>query len=336
MVTIKDIARKANVSTTTVSKVINNYPDISPETKKRVLKIIDENNYRPNANARSLSMNKSYSIGIFFKDHHNSGLRHPFFRDIIYGLEQEFCDFGYDLVLFSSKWGDNFKYVEKCRHRKVDGTVLMGMLKNDNDLEELIKANIPTVFIDLDIKSENATYVMSDNVKGAQKAIEYLYKLGHRKIGMIMGEKVTKPAQDRTKGYKKTLKKLNLPFKENWVVEGGFSEDGGFASMTKILNLNKHPTAIFCHGDEIAIGAIKAIHKSKYKVPDDFSIVGFDDIEISRYINPKLTTIQQNKFKMGKKAAEQLIRIINNPEKIYSPVILPTKLIKRDSCISIK
>ncbi len=335
MTTIKDIARKANVSPTTVSKVINNYSDISPETRKKVLKIIDENNYRPNANARSLSLNKSYSIGIFFQDHQNSGLRHPFFRDIIYGLEKKFCDLGYDLILFSSKWGDKFKYVEKCKHRRVDGTVLMGMPRTDNDLNELIKARIPSVFIDLNISGKNATYVMSRNIEGAEKAIDYLYSLGHRKIAMITGEKMTKPAQDRLQGYRKALKKYNIPCKEKWIVEGEFSENGGFKSMKKIIKQPELPTAIFCQGDTIAIGAIKAIHKSKYNVPEDFSIIGFDDIEISRYIEPQLTTVHQNKFEMGKKAAEQLINIINNSAEIYPPILLPTRLIKRKSCAPI-
>ncbi len=332
MVTIKDIARKANVSITTVSKVMNNYSDISEETKKKVQKIIEDNNYRPNANARSLSTNKSYSIGLFFKDHQNSGLRHPFFRDIIYGLEQEFCNFGYDLILFSNKWGDKFKYLEKCNHRKVDGAILMGMPRTDADLKELLEAKIPSMFIDLDILGETASYVMSNNVKGAKLAVKHLYELGHRKIATIMGENMTKPAQDRLEGYKEALKEYDIPFRKEWSLEGEFSEKYGFKSMQKLIEQKERPTAIFCQGDQIAIGAIKAIHKSKYDVPADFSVIGFDDIEISRYIEPQLTTIQQNKFEMGKKAAKQLINIINHPEEKYSPVILPTKLVKRKSC----
>lgn len=332
MATIKDIAKKAEVSVTTVSKVINNYEDISETTKKKVMKIIEENNFRPNANARSLSANKSHSIGIFFKDHQNSGLRHPFFRDIIYGLEQEFCDFGYDLVLFSSKWGDTYRYLEKCKHRNVDGTILMGMPRTDEYLDDLIKSNIPSVFVDLDIVGKNATYVISDNVKGAERVVDYFYELGHQNIGMIMGEKRTKPAQDRLLGYQQTLNKYNLAYRSEWIVEGEFSESGGYQSMEKILEMKEKPTAIFCQGDEIAIGAINAIKDNGLEVPGDFSIIGFDDIEISRYINPKLTTIQQNKFGMGKKAAELLLQIINNSEKSYSPAIMPVELIERGSC----
>ena len=332
MTTIKDIAKMANVSVTTVSKVINNYSDISPETKRKVLKIIENNNYRPNANARSLSMNKTYSIGIFFKDHQNSGLSHPFFRNVIYGMEKQFSEYGYDMILFTSKWDDRFKYVEKCEHRNVDGAILMGMPKSADDLDSLLKSNIPSVFVDLDVVGKNSTYVMSDNIQGAKDAVNYLVNIGHQKIGMITGEKMTKPAQDRLKGYKAAMNDNNLNYNNNWIIEGEFSEDGGYKSMKKLLSLDNKPTAIFCQGDNIAFGAIKAINESNYKVPDDFSIIGFDDIEISSYIEPKLTTIRQDKYKMGKTSAELLINMINKPDNIYKEIILPTELIVRDSC----
>lgn len=332
MATIKDIASEADVSIATVSKVLNNYSDISPKTRKKVMEIVREKNFRPNANARSLIMNKSFSIGVFFKDHQNSGLRHPFFRDVIYGLERIFCDFGYDLVLFSAKWGDEYRYVEKCNYRQVDGAILMGMPPDDKYLDALLETDIPSVFVDLDATGENATYVMSDNLEGASRAVEYLYELGHRKIGMIMGEKIARPAQERLLGYQKTLVDLGLTYKSEWVIEGEFSESGGFKSMKQILELEEKPTAIFCQGDEIALGAINAIKNKGLNVPDDFSIIGFDDIDLSRYIEPKLTTIQQDKYKMGTEAAELLLKMINESEEKFDPVILPTKLIERESC----
>ena len=332
MATIKDIASEADVSIATVSKVLNNYSDISPKTRKKVMEIVREKNFRPNANARSLIMNKSFSIGIFFKDHQNSGLRHPFFRDVIYGLERVFCDFGYDLVLFSAKWGDEYRYVEKCNYRQVDGAILMGMPPDDKYLDALLEAEIPSVFVDLDVTGDYATYVMSDNLEGAASAVRYLHKLGHRKIGMIMGEKITRPAQERLLGYQKTLVELGISYRSEWVIEGEFSESGGFKSMKQILSLEEMPTAIFCQGDEIALGVINAIKSEGLDVPGDFSVIGFDDIDLSRYIEPKLTTIKQDKFNMGKKAANLLIKMINEPGEKFEPEILPTKLIERESC----
>ncbi|MDI3548698.1 MAG: hypothetical protein PWR10_2350 [Halanaerobiales bacterium] len=332
MATIKDIAKMAGVSVTTVSKVINNYPDISQKTREKVIKIIEQENYHPNAIARSLSTNKSHSIGIFFTDHFNSGLRHPFFRDIIYGIERTFFQKGYDLILFANQWGERFSYTEKCKNRNVDGAILMGMPRTDPYLDKLVNSNIPTVFVDLDLIGKNASYVISDNITGARKAVNYLYEIGHRKIGMIMGHRITKPAQDRLIGFQKEIDELNLTYNPKWIVGTEFGENGGYLAMKELLKLEDRPTAIFCQGDEIAIGAMKAIEEKGYNVPDDFSLIGFDDIEISRYITPGLTTIRQDKLTMGRKAAELLLEIINNPYRTYPPIILPTKLIERDSC----
>src|SRR5690554_4166092 len=140
MVTIKDIARQANVSTTTVSRVLNNHPAVKDKTRKKIMDIIKKNNYRPNTVARSLSTNKSNAIGVFFTDHFNSGLSHPFFREVIYGLEKYLGEKGYDIVYFTNRhWGDSFSYLEKCQDRQVDGVVLMGIMGDDPDLGKLLK-----------------------------------------------------------------------------------------------------------------------------------------------------------------------------------------------------
>lgn len=332
MVTIKDIAKIAGVSVTTVSKVINDYPDIGEKTKARVLKIIDQENYRPNAIARSLSTNKSNTIGIFITDHSNYGIRHPVFRDIIYAIEKTFFDREYDVIIFAHRWGDRYGYTDKCLNRNVDGTVLMGMPRTDPGIDELIKSKIPSVFIDIDIVGRHTSYVISDNVEGAKKAVDYLYSLGHEKIGMVMGQWTTKPAQDRLIGFQQKKEELKLDNNNDWIIETEFSEKGGFDAMTKLLSLKDIPTAVFCQSDEMAIGAMKAIKKQGYKVPDDFSIIGFDDIEISKYIRPAITTIRQDKMEMGEKAAELLLKIMAGDNESHFPVIMPVSLIERESC----
>lgn len=336
MTTIKDIAKKAGVSVTTVSKVINNYTDVSERTKAKVLSIMKAENYQPSAVARSLTTNRSYSIGVFFTDHLNTGLRHPFFREVIYGLEKTLSENGYDLIFFAHpKWGDSYSYVEKCKNRHVDGAILMGMFKTDPNLDNLISFDMPAVFVDLDIVGKNASYVISDNIQGASLAVQYLHQLGHEKIGMIMGQTITRPAQDRLVGFQSMINQFNLNYVAEWIIDGEFSEFGGYQSMKRILQLPEKPTGIFCHSDKMAIGAMKAIEEAGYQVPDDFSIIGFDDIEISRYVKPTLTTIQQDKYLLGQKAAEMLLKMITNPGKNYLPVILPTKLVVRDSCQSV-
>lgn len=334
LATIKDIAKIAGVSVTTVSKVINEYPDIGEKTREKVIKVIEQENYRPNAIARSLSTNRSNTIGIFFTDHLNSGLRHPFFRDVIYGIEKVFFQKGYDLVMFAHRWGDRFSYTEKSKNRNVDGAILMGMPRTDPNIDRLINSNIPTVFVDLDIVGKKASYVISDNVQGAKIAVEHLYNLGHREIGMIMGQWITKAAQDRLIGFQQKKDELKLNNNNKWIIETEFSEKGGFQAMKKILSLDEKPTAVFCQGDEMAIGAMAAIEEEGFSVPDDFSLVGFDDIEISRYVRPALTTVHQDKLLMGEKTAELLLDIINE-QKSFFPIVLPTKLIKRDSCKAI-
>jgi len=331
MLTIKDIAKKAEVSVATVSKVMNGYDDIGEVTKAKVLKIIKENNYRPNANAQSLRTNKSFLVGLFFKDHQDSGVKHPFFRGIISGLEERLLENNYDMILFSANWEDQFSYLEKCQFRNVDGAILMGVPKDDPKLPELLNAKIPSVFIDLDISDAKASYIISDNEKGAREAVRHLAELGHQKIAVIEGEEITIPTQKRLAGYKAEMKAQNLEIKDDWIIQGRFSVDGGIKAMEKILKLEDRPTAIFCMGDEIAVGAMQTIKEAGLNVPDDFSIVGFDDIEISQYLNPALTTIRQQKDEMGIEAANMVLEMINKPEKKVEAEIIDTEFVLRNS-----
>ena len=336
MVTIKEIAKQADVSTATVSRVINNHSDVSDNTRKRIMKIMQKNNYKPNTVARSLSTRKSNQIGIFFTDHYNSGLHHPFFREVIYGLEKSLGKKGYDIVYFTNRhWGDSFSYLEKCKDRHVDGVALMGVPRDDPNLPKLLSSNIPVVFVDIDVIDKNATYVISDNATGAKKAVNYLYELGHKKIGMLMGITTTKPTQDRFLGYKEAMQDLNLSYKSEWVIDGNFSEKGGYKATKKLLKLDELPTAIFCQSDGMAIGAMRALEDEGYKIPEDFSIIGFDNIEASRYVKPALTTVAQNKREMGSSVAQMLVNMIDNRRKEVSPRVLPVKIIERDSCLKI-
>jgi len=331
VLTIKDIAKKAGVSTATVSKVMNGYDDIGEKTKAKVQRIIKENNYRPNANAQSLRTKKSFLVGLFFKDHQDSGLKHPFFRGIISGLEDTLIKNNYDMILFAANWEDQFSYLDKCQFRNVDGAILMGVPKNDSKIPELLEAEIPSVFIDLDVEDKKASYIISDNVNGARQAVRHLSELGHNKIAIITGESITIPTKMRLKGFKEEMKKQNNPVKKEWIVESCYSVDCGYNGMQQLLSLEEQPTAVFCQGDEIAVGAIKAVKKAGLKVPDDFSIVGFDDIEISQYLNPALTTIRQKKEKMGAEAAEMILTMINNPDKKVEHKIIDTEFVLRNS-----
>ena len=332
MATIKDIARLAGVSITTVSKVINNYPDIGQETRDRVIEIMKKANYRPNAIARSLSTNKSNSVGVFIHFHPSKGLHQMFFQEVLFSLEINLGKKGYDFVYFSDlKWKKTCNYLDKCLNRHIDGAILMGISDDDN-LHELLESNIPAVILDLNITAKNATYITSDNITGAKMAVDYFYELGHRNIGMIAGED-TFPSQYRSRGFREEIAKLDMCTKDSWIAaETSFNEEGGYREMKKILIQKELPTAFFCHSDMIAIGAMKAIRDAGYSVPDDFSIIGFDDLEISSIINPNLTTIKQDTYLMGNMAADTLLNMMKEPDSDNNPLILPVELIRRESC----
>ena len=333
MSNIYDIARIAGVSIATVSKVINDKPDVSEETKRKIRIIMQENNYIPNSIARSLTTNKSNSIGIIFNYGHEEGLHNMFFQEIIFGMERTLGIAEYDYVYFSDqKWHDSYEYdyLGKCKNRLVDGAILLG-IHQDKNMSRLLNSDIPVVLIDLDFHNSTSSYVMCDHEQGAQQAVNYLLSLGHTKIGII-GPKDINPALSRMKGFKKALAGNNLQYNDQWAVESSFNEKSGYQAMQEILVFKNKPTAIFCQSDVIAIGAVNAIKEAGLKVPDDFSVIGFDDIEICKYLTPSLTTISQNTYKLGEKAVELLLKMINSPEDTFPPIILATELIKRNSC----
>jgi len=331
MTTINDIARKANVAKSTVSKVINNYEGVNEETRNHILKIMKENNFWPNATARSLSTNKSNIIGLFTA----SSLNDQFFREVLEGIEEVMGRAGYDLYYFlggpwniSQKSNINYSFVEKSRDRNVDGVILLSyLIENDQHFKAIQESSIPTVFIDLDIEGNNTSYVMSDNIKGVKQAVEYLYDLGHKKIGYIDGSDTSRPAYFRFSGFKKIMMEKKLELQENWICRSEFTAKEGFQAMENILKLDQKPTALLIQ-DNMAVGALHAVHRSGYKTPEDFSIIGFDDIELSAHYG--LTTIRQKKYAMGEAASKLLLNIIKAQE--YHPLHIETELIVRDSC----
>lgn len=336
-VTIKDVAKTAEVSVATVSKVLNNYSDISEKTRKKVLRVVDELKYQPNANARSLTTRHTWTIGVFFTDHLNSGLRHPFFRDVIHSFKESIGSHGFDLLFFANtKWGYSFSYRERCMNRNVDGVIMMGMPSTDEYLTELIESEIPTMFVDSRNSGKKAGFVISDNESGAEKAVEYLINLGHRRIGTIIGQEISWATHERLKSYKKTLKKHGIPFDENLIRVGDFDLELGATAFRELMELKEPPTAVFCQSDVMALGALEMAKSLGIRIPEDVSIVGFDDIEIASHVTPTLTTIRQDKFAMGQFAAEALVNMILEERIFATEYVVDTELVIRDSCAPCK
>jgi LacI family transcriptional regulator len=334
LTTIYDISKKTGFSPTTVSKALNNYPDVSDKTKKIILEKARELGYIPNSHARILITKKSWTIGVLFDEKLNVGIKHPFFSAVIESFKKNIESKGYDLLFISKDiGGKKTTYLDHCRIRGVDGVIIISSDFNNEQIQELIDSDIPCVLID--IESNKASTVYSDNIQGCYLAVDYLYSLGHRKIAHIYGSQDTFAGNIRFNGFINALEKFKLEKNDDYLVDGGyFSFDGGYKAMKKLLKLEDLPTAVFVSGDLMAIGAISAINEKGLRVPDDVSIVGYDDLDICKYVTPKLTTIRQNTNLIGENAADVLINAIDK-KNARTSVIVPVELVVRDSCKSL-
>lgn len=330
--TIKDIAKRAGVSVSTVSHVLNGYGDISADTEKRVRAVMRELNYHPSALARRLVRKRSYVVELMLFS--VEGLRHPFFYEVICGITAEIEKAGYDLVLSVKDAGDRRwrESLRRCYESKVEGLFLMGTLPGPAILDEVAASGIPTVLIDIPYEGPRMTYVTSDNVGGAASAVEHLISLGHRRIAYVDGHTPSAISEGRFIGYRQALLRHGLPLDAALVANGDFTEEGGRAAMKRILEASPDITGVFAASDLMAIGAMKALREAGRKIPHDVAVIGFDDIEAASYVRPALSTIKQQGDVMGRSAAKEVLKLINNPARKPRKIVLPTTLVVRESC----
>ncbi|MGE9212507.1 LacI family DNA-binding transcriptional regulator [Exiguobacterium aurantiacum] len=336
MGTIYDLAKKTGFSITTVSKALNNYKDVSEKTRAKILQAAAEMDYLPNAHAQSLSTKKSWAIGVMFSEANEVGMKHPFFNGIIESFRHATEEHGYDLIFASRNLRNrDMSYLEHFKHRAVDGIVVICSDRMDEQVQELMQSDIPIVVVDMD--SANCSVVFSDNTEGARMAVNYLYELGHRHIAHIAGDSSIDAGAARVKGYELVMHALDLPIQPGYLVNAGFfSVEEGKQAMEQLLQLPSPPTAVFVAGDQMAIGAIEAVHEHGLRVPEDISIIGYDDIEMIKYITPKLTTIRQDTDEIGEAAAELLIEQMTAKERRTERRVIPVRLIERASCAPVK
>lgn len=336
MGTIYDLAKITGFSITTVSKALNNYKDVSEKTRAKILQAAAEMDYLPNAHAQSLSTKKSWAIGVMFSEANEVGMKHPFFNGIIESFRHATEEHGYDLIFASRNLRNrDMSYLEHFKHRAVDGIVVICSDRMDEQVQELMQSDIPIVVVDMD--SANCSVVYSDNTEGARMAVNYLYELGHRHIAHIAGDSSIDAGAARVKGYELAMHALDLPIQPGYLVNAGFfSVEEGKQAMEKLLQLDSPPTAVFVAGDQMAIGAIEAVHEHGLRVPEDISIIGYDDIEMIKYITPKLTTIRQDTDIIGEAAAELLIEQMTAKERRTERRVIPVTLIERASCAPVK
>jgi LacI family transcriptional regulator, galactose operon repressor len=339
-VTIHELAKRSGVSVGTVSRALNGYTDVKSETRERVLRIAEELDYTPNAAARTLVTQRSHVVGVFLEtgpDHPD--IQHPFFHEVLVGVKNKLGAQGYLLLFAAANPGNGFgshSYLKRCQHHHVDGAILMGPPGDDPEVQRLARSNLPCVAVDLDLEGRAVTSVRSDSKEGASLAIEHLAGLGHTRIAHIAGPVDTTPGRERLNGFQRAIAAQNLPYHDELVVYGDFYYDSGRAAMEKLLALKEPPTAVFAASDMMAMGAMRAVHAAGLKIPEDVAFVGFDDMQMAAMAHPPLTTVRQQKARLGELAAEALLHRIGaiDGAETKSLMTLAVDLVERESTVA--
>jgi LacI family transcriptional regulator len=327
MVTIKDIARLANVSHTTVSRALNNSPLIKEPTKRKILEIASQLNYIPNYNAKSLVTQKSHTIGLFFSSISN-GTSPSFFVDALKGVNRVISQ---DYNLFV-RGIDDYQDFSTINPQRFDGIILMSQSVKDNSfIYHTLQKGIPLVVLNRYIEEDHIMNILSDDTEGSRQVVEYLVKSGHRDIAIIEGIQGFKSAQMRKEGYLQALIQHGMSIQHEYSVDGNYDMESGYLAMNRLLSLKKPPTAVFCSNDDMAIGAMNAVFAKGLKVPDDISIVGFDDIGFSRYTTPCLTTVKRPVEQISILGAGKILSLIMGEQEKVEKIFCNTELIIRDS-----
>lgn len=326
-ITIKDIARLSGVSVATVSLVLNNRKGVSKETRFRVQAIAEKLNYTPSALARGLVTQKTKTIGLIVSD-----ITDPFYAELVKGVEDSAFNMGYSLILCNSDNQANKErlYINLLIEQHVAGLILVPVVNDTRNLEVAIKTNTPIVLADRKLQSNRFSSVTCDNFGGASKAVEHLVQLGHKRIGCVASFDLSfSTCSERVAAYKKKLNDMSLPVDESLIVLSNGKISGGIQSATKLLALSRPPTAIFAISDIVAFGVIEAVLDAGLRIPDDISVVGFDNIHYSEFFRVPLTTVDQPKYEMGEKVFSVLLKKIFN--NVDEQVVMDTKLIIRES-----
>ena len=331
---IRDIAKLAGVGVSTVSRVINDHPDVKDETREKILKIIKESNYIPNNSARILKKNNTNNIGVLVK-----GVFNPFFAEMINIIGNRINEAGYTMILQQNDYAtedDVDNLIAFVKEKRLQGIICLGgNFLNIND-ESFQFLDIPVVLTSVNTLSKESKSKFSsigiDNVLAAKASIQYLIDKGHRNIGILLGEKNDVGICGlRLEGYKKALEENNIPYSEENVFIGDYDYSGAYRVTKEIINNRKDITAIFSISDIMAVGAAKSVIDQGLQVGEDISIMGFDGMDISKYYNPGITTVKQPKKNMANNSIDLLLALLAKKED-HKHIIFETKIIERESC----
>lgn len=329
MSTMRDVAKLAGVSSSTVSHVINETRFVNPETRERVLQAMAELNYQPNRLARSLRNRQTHTFGVLLPNSAN-----PFFAEVLLGVEAACFDHGYNIILGNANDDPERElfYLDVLLSKQVDGIFLVSTGAYHEALEMLTRHNAPVVMVDRSPGTRQFDTVFANNEGGGIIATQYLLDLGHRRIGCITGPSMLTPSADRVTGYRQALESAGLTVDEELIIAGDFQHESGYHAGQQLLGLPDPPTAIFACNDLMAVGVLYAAYEGGLRIPTDISVIGFDDVPLASYTVPRLTTIYQPSQEIGRVAVELLIQRLQDRDAATRHEQLPASLVERDSC----
>ena len=325
-VTIQDVATTAGVSVSTVSRVLNDKIDVSKDTKKHVLQVIDELGYTSNLAARSMRSHKKNLLGLVLPD-----IGFPYSIEVMRGVNRAIAESAFDLLVYTTGgvWKTGTVNREQYYVSLLNNSLTDGVIVGASSASEF-STEAPIIVVDPHVVSPNFPAVRGTNYKGALEAMRYLTGLGHRRIGFISGRPEIGNSEYRLKGYKDALEECGIEIDESLIIPGDFSTNTGYKCALRLLSRHTRPTAIFAANDQTAIGVYQAADELGVRIPEDLSVVGFDNISEARYLG--LTTVDQFLSEMGYVATQMLIRLVNNEPLDVHVYKMPSKLVIRNSC----
>ena len=322
MVSIKDISIACGVSVATVSKALNDQKDVGVATKERIKKMAQEMGYVPNAASQALKTKHSYNLGVLYKEESESGLAHDFYAKVLDGIKSAAEQKGYDITFVNNSYtsgGRHLSYLEHCRYRNFDGVAIVCVDFDDEGVQELIKSDVPVITVDYTFKDHSS--VNSDNIGGMRELVHFAYSKGHRKIAYIHGSD-SYVTRARVQSFKETCAELGLRVPDEYILEAAYrNTTEAYQATQALLDLENRPTCIFFPDDFAAIGGLNCIRLNGLSIPGDISCAGFDGIEIGKYLEPPLTTLNQDKVRIGREAALKLIDLIENSNEVMQEII---------------
>lgn len=328
MATMRDVAERAGVSVTTVSHVLNNTRPVSDRLRRRVLAAMAEMEYQPNRLARSLRRGDTYTLGMIVPDINN-----PFFSELARGVEDTGFAGGYSVILCNADFEEEKEqhYVNVLVEKQVDGLLLVAAGLSLEHIQGLLERKVPLVLVDREVAGMEIDTVLVDNRQGAWLGVCHLLEQGHRRIGYIGGPAGLSTSEERLAGYRQALADAGLAPDQQLLAAGNFQHDGGYHAARELLAAENPPTALFAANDLMAIGAVRAALQRGYTIPDNLSLVGFDDVPLARYTNPPLTTVAQPIYEMGVVATELLLKRLRRPGRPAERRMLQPELRLRHS-----